>query len=154
MPLIMTFLGSNWKPIFILLCFSLWSIGCYQQGIRHLQAKWDLANAEAVIKARQSELDKSILNATIGDKNEKTHNTIDIIYADAINSLSGTTNLNLPAESSTKPKIDARACTDAIHQADFRATKKAIIDIQKAAEENTADWLGLQEYVRAVCISK
>lgn len=144
MPLlILSLLRNNWKPIFIFLCFSLWSIGCYQQGARNVQGKWDLANAEAVIKARGIEHDNTLISNLIGGKYESSIDAINNAYNTAI-SLQPTASGDMSRTPKPTSKFNATACTDSVYKTNAR------LKLAKESEINTQKLIALQEWQKSV----
>lgn len=144
-------LKVNWKPLFAVTIAFLFTLGVYNSGKRSVRAEWQQSLVEAQEKARTIEVDKGIINNLIGVRNEKTRSNIDFIYGNVIDGLLASDgDMSEKPCASSKPDENARA--DEVYRASRRAIKKAIIDIQKKAEENTASWNDLQDYVNRVCL--
>ena len=55
-----TFFLNYWKPLFIGFLAITFGIGCFRQGEKSVQTKWDLANAQATVKAEEVEQKNAI----------------------------------------------------------------------------------------------
>lgn len=139
------FAKANWKIIFIITIVVLWSLACYNSGKRTVRREWDKAIADATIKAREVEFDNNIKSNILGANHENKINAIDLVYADAINSLLNTSNDSVRASTSTTSKPDGCATSNRVYKANNR------IRIAREAERNTAKLIDLQGWVKEFC---
>lgn len=140
--LLLNLLKDNWKTVLAVICFSLWSIGCYNRGAEHVQAKWDKANIEATNKAYQIEHDNILVSNIIGGKYESSIAAINNAYNSAVRLQPASS--NLPSKTNSTSKPDAATCSNSVHKANER------IRLAKEAEINTAKLIALQEWVNSV----
>lgn len=146
MPLLMIFLRSNWKILLIGGIVLLWSIGCYNQGARKIQQKWDKSILEATLQARGIEHDNAVLSNIVEGKYETGIKAIDDSYNTALRSLQPDTSGNMPAKSSAASKPDVTACDNRL----YRANKQKLLEIGRQADINTQKLLLLQEWEQSI----
>jgi len=143
MPLILlSLLKDNWKVIFAITCFVLWSIGCDQHGRRAVYAKWDESNAAATIHARQIETDNTILSGIIGGKYESSIKAINNNFDAAVRSLSADTSGNLSSKGNSTIQFNAATCSSSVHKTNER------LKLAREAEVNTQQLISLQEWIK------
>ena len=141
-----TFFLNYWKPLFIGFLAITFGIGCFRQGEKSVQTKWDLANAQATVKAEEVEQKNAIFSNKIGEKYETKLQTIDDTYRAALASLQQPTSGNLPASTNSTSKPDVPTCSNQLHQ----AHKQARLELARQAEINTERLVELQAWVRGV----
>lgn len=142
--LILNLLRNNWKIVFAITCFVLYSIGVYNRGAESVRAEWDSANTSATVIARQIETDNRILSGIIEGKHHATIESIDSTFNDAVKRLRSNPSSNLPCTSTPPSSANATTRASGIHKANGR------LKLAKEAELNTQKLISLQEWVQEV----
>lgn len=146
LTMVMPFLKNNWKFICAVFLLITFYVGGYRNGEQHVQARWDEANARAIIAARQTEYNNAIFSNQIGREYENRLQTVDDTYRAAMSGLYTATNSYLSATTNPASQPDATTCTNQIH----RATKQARLELARQAEINTQRLIALQGWVKRV----
>jgi hypothetical protein len=142
MLIIPSLLKNNYKILIAAFVLITYTLGVYVQGQKSTQAKWDLATAQAIIKAREIENNNALLNNKIGAKYETGIKSIDDAYNSALASLQSATSDGVRLSPSTTSKPTCATSADELPK------RNARLKLAREAELNTQRLISLQEWVQ------